>query len=70
MSQKELGIVKWFNDEKGFGFIAPDNGGIDIFAHYSEIQCDGHQTLKEGQHVSYIVGHGQKGPQATQITVL
>jgi CspA family cold shock protein len=70
MSQKEIGIVKWFDDEKGFGFIAPDNGGIDIFAHYREIQCDGHQTLKEGQRVSYIVGRGFKGPLATQITVL
>ncbi|OJU86975.1 MAG: cold-shock protein [Acinetobacter sp. 39-4] len=70
MSQKETGIVKWFNDEKGFGFIAPDNRGVDIFAHYSEIQCDGHQTLKEGQRVSYIVGQGLKGPQATKITVL
>ncbi|ENW05178.1 cold-shock protein [Acinetobacter beijerinckii] len=70
MSQKEVGIVKWFNDEKGFGFISPDNGGVDIFAHYSEIQCDGRPTLKEGQRVSYIIGQGQKGPQAIEITVI
>lgn len=70
MSERVYGIVKWFNDEKGFGFIAPDNGGVDIFAHYSEILSNGRQTLNEGQRVSYIIGQGQKGPHATQITIL
>jgi CspA family cold shock protein len=58
------GTVKWFNAEKGYGFIAPDDGGADVFVHYSEIQSDGFKTLDEGQKVEFEVGQGQKGPQA------
>ncbi|AEE65912.1 cold-shock protein [Bordetella pertussis] len=66
----QTGIVKWFNDEKGFGFIMPENGGPDLFAHYSEIQGEGHKVLVEQQRVSYVPGHGPKGPMATKITPL
>jgi CspA family cold shock protein len=61
------GTVKWFNDSKGFGFIAPDDGGKDLFAHFSAIQGNGFKTLKEGQRVTYEAGTGPKGPQATNI---
>ncbi len=66
----ETGIVKWFNAEKGFGFITPDSGGKDLFAHFSEIQGGGFKTLEEGQRVSYTAGQGPKGPQATKIQPL
>jgi CspA family cold shock protein len=61
------GTVKWFNDDKGFGFITPDDGGADLFAHYSAIQSDGFKSLKEGQKVEYTVGQGRKGPAAENI---
>ncbi len=61
------GIVKWFNDAKGFGFITPDNGGKDLFAHFSEIQDSGFKTLQESQRVSFEVANGPKGPQAKNI---
>ncbi|SOE49371.1 Cold shock protein CspA [plant metagenome] len=64
------GIVKWFNAEKGYGFITPDEGGKDLFAHFSEIQTNGFKTLEENQRVSYEVGQGAKGPTATNIQVL
>jgi CspA family cold shock protein len=67
---KETGIVKWFNESKGFGFIAPDNGGKDLFAHFREIQGSGFRTLQENQRVEFEVSQGQKGPQATGIRVL
>jgi len=63
----ETGIVKWFNNEKGFGFITPENGGKDLFAHHSEIQGTGYKSLDENQRVSFEVGQGQKGPCATNI---
>jgi len=66
----ETGIVKWFNAEKGFGFIMPDNGGKDLFAHFSEIQGNGYKSLQENQRVSFVSGQGPKGPQATKITPL
>ena len=66
----EFGIVKWFNNDKGFGFIAPESGGKDHFAHYSDIQGDGHKSLEENQRVSYVSTAGQKGPQATMIQVV
>lgn len=61
------GTVKWFNDAKGFGFISPENGGDDLFAHFSAIQSQGFKTLTEGQRVSFDVSAGPKGPQATNI---
>lgn len=63
----ETGIVKWFNDAKGFGFITPDNGGDDLFAHFSSIQAGGFKTLQENQRVSFDVTDGQKGKQASNI---
>jgi CspA family cold shock protein len=64
------GIVKWFNETKGFGFIKPDDGGADLFAHYSGIKSKGFRTLKENQRVEYQVQQGQKGPQAVEIVPL
>ncbi len=61
------GTVKWFNDSKGFGFITPENGGDDLFAHFSAIQGSGFKTLKEGQRVSFDVTTGPKGQQASNI---
>jgi CspA family cold shock protein len=67
---RETGIVKWFNESKGFGFIAPDSGGKDLFAHFREIQGSGFRTLQENQRVEFDISQGQKGPQATAIRVL
>lgn len=61
------GKVKWFNDAKGFGFITPDDGGEDLFAHFSAIQSTGFKSLKEGQKVSFEVTTGPKGKQAANI---
>ena len=62
------GTVKWFNSEKGYGFISPDDGSSDVFVHYSEIQSQGFRTLEENQKVRYEIGQGSKGPQATGVT--
>lgn len=62
-----LGTVKWFNDAKGFGFITPDGGGEDLFAHFSAITMNGFKTLKEGERVSFDVVDGPKGKQAANI---
>ena len=66
----ETGIVKWFNDGKGFGFITPDSGGKDLFAHFSEIQGSGFKSLAENQRVEFEVKQGQKGLQASNIRPL
>ncbi len=63
----QTGTVKWFNESKGFGFIAQDGGGADLFAHFSEIQSKGFKTLAENQRVEFEVAQGQKGPQAARI---
>ncbi|TXK17820.1 cold-shock protein [Homoserinibacter sp. GY 40078] len=63
------GTVKWFNAEKGFGFITPDDGPQDLFAHYSAIDGRGYKTLEEGQRVEFEVAQGDKGPQAANIRV-
>jgi CspA family cold shock protein len=64
------GTVKWFNGEKGFGFIAQDGGGADVFVHYSEIDGGGFRSLDEGQRVEFQIGQGQKGPQAQGVRVV
>ncbi len=66
MAERETGTVKWFNAEKGYGFIARENGG-DVFVHYSEIKMSGFRSLDEGQRVSFIVAEGRKGPQAQEV---
>jgi cold shock protein len=66
----QTGTVKWFNESKGFGFIAPDDGGKDLFAHFKEIQSEGFKTLTENQRVEFEVTQGQKGPQASRIRVI
>lgn len=63
------GSVKWFNDSKGFGFITPDGGGEDLFAHFSAIQSNGFKTLAEGQRVNFDITTGPKGKQASNIQV-
>lgn len=64
------GTVKWFNGEKGYGFIFVDGGGSDVFVHYSEIDASGYRNLDEGQRVEFEVGQGPKGPQATGVRVV
>jgi cold shock protein len=66
----ETGVVKWFNDAKGFGFITSDAGGDDLFAHFSEIRTEGFKSLKENQRVSFDVKTGPKGKQAANIQPL
>lgn len=67
MSNRQSGTVKWFNDEKGFGFITPHGGGDDLFVHFRAIESDGFKSLKEGQIVSFVAEQGQKGMQAAQV---
>jgi len=61
------GTVKWFNDSKGYGFITPDDGGEDLFVHFSEIKSNGYATLDEGRKVTFDIGQGKKGPCATNV---
>ena len=69
MSNRKQGTVKWFNAEKGYGFISQE-GGDDLFVHYSEIQSGGYRTLEEGAKVEFEVTQGKKGKQASAVTVL
>lgn len=64
------GTVKWFNADKGFGFIAPDDGSADVFVHFSAIEATGYRTLEENQKVEYSVTQGPKGPQAAQVRMV
>ena len=67
VSSMATGTVKWFNESKGFGFIAPSDGSADVFVHFSAISADGFRTLAEGQSVNYEVEDGPKGPQAKEV---
>ncbi|HAE85905.1 MAG TPA: hypothetical protein DCG78_05285 [Anaerolineaceae bacterium] len=70
MAEREIGTVKWFNSEKGYGFIARESGEKDVFVHFSAIVSDGYKTLKEEQQVEFSVVQGAKGPQAQDVKVL
>jgi CspA family cold shock protein len=70
MAERELGVVKWFNGEKGYGFIARDSGEKDVFVHFSAINSEGFRTLREGQRVEFEVVEGQKGPQAQNVDII
>jgi len=70
MAERELGVVKWFNGEKGYGFIARDNGEKDVFVHFTAINSEGFRTLREGQRVEFEVAQGQKGPQAQNVEII
>ena len=70
MSNTMTGTVKWFNDDKGFGFITPKDGSKDVFVHYSEIQSDDFKSLMEGQEVSFTMENGMKGPAAGNVVAL
>ncbi|MDA0274349.1 MAG: cold-shock protein [Actinobacteria bacterium] len=65
-----VGTVKWFNNEKGFGFITPDDGGADVFVHYRSIEGSGYRSLQENQRVEFEITQGDKGPQASNVNAI
>jgi len=67
MAERQTGTVKWFSDKKGYGFIIPEEGGEDLFVHYSEIEGDGFRTLEENDRVEFTIGHTEKGPNAQEV---
>ena len=69
MSETKTGTVKWFNNQKGYGFITPSEGGKDLFVHMSSIMMEGYKTLSDNQSVSYQVGDSDRGPVATNVTI-
>ena len=70
MAERHQGTVKWFNEEKGYGFITPESGGRDLFVHDSEISGEGFRRLREGDRVEFTIGQGQKGPNAQEVIVI
>jgi cold shock protein len=68
MTDRITGTVKWFNGEKGFGFATPDDGGKDVFVHYSAIEMSGYRNLDEGDRIEFTIEQGDKGPKATNVT--
>lgn len=70
MSNREMGTVKWFNDEKGFGFIKREEGGNDVFVHHTQIRAEGRRSLQDGQRVEFSVGQGPKGLQAQDVQAM
>ncbi|WP_448566412.1 transcription antiterminator/RNA stability regulator CspE [Thalassotalea ganghwensis] len=70
MSNSVKGVVKWFNEEKGFGFVTPNDGGKDVFVHFRSIVSEGFKSLAEGQQVQFDVEQGQKGPQASNVVAI
>jgi CspA family cold shock protein len=65
----DTGVVKWFNSAKGYGFVTPDDGGRDLFVHYTDIQSEGYRNLQQGQRVHYEFCDGEKGPHAGKVTI-
>ncbi|MDN3651561.1 cold-shock protein [Thalassotalea ponticola] len=70
MSNSVTGVVKWFNEEKGFGFLTPSDGGKDVFVHFRSIMSEGFKSLAEGQQVQFTIEQGQKGPQAANVVAI
>ncbi len=70
MADRITGVVKWFNNEKGYGFATPDDGSKDVFVHYSVIHSDGYRTLNEGERIEFTVEMGEKGPKAVDVVKL
>ncbi|MBN1430490.1 MAG: cold-shock protein [Anaerolineae bacterium] len=68
MSERQIGTVKWFNNEKGYGFATPDDGSKDVFVHYSAIESEGYRSLNEGDRIEFSIEMGDKGPKAAGIT--